>query len=309
MLKIPGQNIWTCCFLSAVLLSCSTGPQSEKPVIYNAELLQRVRAAATAVPGSAPLSIGYTKYAESVRKWSEVVEGGGDDPCKMARTAFQIVYPDGWIMVDAGMDRAVHKFFEKQGPQPFDEAKADSVRRAVEAAKLILVTHEHGDHVAGVVRTAATGAVPRKTILTRQQVTALIEDPQMPEIALTEEKSRQYMVVDLESILPVAPGVVVIKAPGHTKGEIMIYTRLQNGQEYLFVGDVAWAYRGVAEKKQKPASERKRIGEDADAVGKQLAWINELMTKERMTVLVSHDDIMLPQFAAQGLLVGGVRTR
>jgi len=298
-----------CCLLIAAMLSCSTPSSNEKPIAYNAELLQRVRAAASAIPGSAPTAIGYLKYAESVRKWSEVVEGGSDDACKMARTAFQVMYPDGWIMVDAGMDRAVHKFFEKQGPQPFDDAKADSIRRAVENAKLILVTHEHGDHVAGVIRTAATGSVPRKTILTRQQVNSLIEKPQMPEIALTEEKSRQYMVVDVESILPVAPGVVIIKAPGHTRGEIMIYTRLQNGQEFLFTGDITWSYKGIAEKKQKPSGERDRVGEDADAVRKQIAWINELMTKERVTVLVSHDDIMLPQFAAQGLLVGGVRTR
>ena len=309
MFKLLSAYICLGCFIATAIISCSPAPANDDHIEYDAELLQRLRAAATTIPGAAPLSIGYLKYAESVRKWNEVVEGGSNDACKMARTAFQINYPDGWIMVDAGMDRAVHKFFEKQGPQPFDDAKADSIRRAVEAAKLVVITHEHGDHIAGVIRTAATGAVPRKTILTRQQVNALIEKPQMPEIALTKEKSAQYMVVDFESILPIAPGVVIIKAPGHTPGEIMIYARLQNGQEYLFVGDIAWSYKGVAENKQKPESERKRVGEDAHVVGHQLEWINQLMTKERVTVLVSHDDIMLPQFAAQGLLVGSIRTR
>ena len=46
--------------------------------------------------------------------------------------------------------------------------------------------------------------------------------------------SHQYMVVDFESILPVAPGIVLIKAPGHTKGEIMVYARLQNGKGAQF---------------------------------------------------------------------------
>ncbi|MET0394952.1 MAG: MBL fold metallo-hydrolase [Chitinophagaceae bacterium] len=300
--------------ISAILLlslyvvlsgSCRDKEAKEPAIAYNNELLQRVRAAATAIPGNMPVAIGYLKYAESLRKWSDLVEGGSNDPAKMARTAFQIQYPDGWIMVDAGMDKAVHHFFEKDGPQPFDQPKADSVRKAVEGAKLILITHEHGDHVAGVVRTAATGSVPRKTILTRQQVDALINEPQMPEIALTQEKSRQYIVVDLTDILPVAPGVVLIRSPGHTQGEIMIYTRLQNGQEYIFTGDVSWVYQGVAEKKQKPKPERERVGEDESLVGKQLAWLNELLNKERITILVSHDDIMLPQFAAKGLLSNG----
>lgn len=295
-------------FLLAIMASCGKKETQQPAIEYNNELLQRVRAAAMTIPGNPPVSIGYLKYAESLRKWSDLVEGGSDDPAKMARTAFQIQYPDGWIMVDAGMDRAVHHFFEKDGPQPFDQVKADTVRRAVEGAKLVLITHEHGDHVAGVIRTAVTGPVPRKTILTRQQANTLINEPQMPEIALTEEKSRQYLIVDFTDILPVAPGVVLIKAPGHTQGEIMIYTRLQNGQEYLFTGDVSWVYKGVAEKKQKPRSERKRVGEDDELVGKQLAWLNDLLNKERVTILVSHDDIMLPQFAAKGLLNNGLTT-
>lgn len=294
--------------LAVFLFSCSENKEEKTDLRYDNELLQRVRAAANAVPGSFPQTIGYIKYAESVRKWSDLVEGGSDDPAKMARTAFQVVYPDGWIMIDAGMDRAVHRFFEKDGPQPFDEAKADTLRRAVESAKLIIVTHEHGDHVAGVVRTAATGNIPRKTILTTGQVNSLINNPQMKEIALTEEKSRQYLVVDIKDILPVAPGIVIIRAPGHTPGEIMVYTRLQNGKEYLFTGDITWSYKGVSEKKQKPASERKRVGEDAGLIEKQIDWIHTLLTKERVTILVSHDDIMLPNFAAQGLIQQGIKT-
>lgn len=296
-------------FIVLLLISCNGNQEKQKEILYNNELLQRVRAAATAIPGALPNSIGYIKFAESRRKESDMIEDGKDDTVIMARTAFQIQYADGFVMVDAGMDRDVHKFFEKNGPQPFDAAKADSVRLAVEAAKLIVVTHEHGDHVAGVVRTAATGNIPRKTILTKQQVESLISDPQMPEIKLTADRSRQYIVADFEDILAVAPGVVMIKAPGHTKGEVMIYTKLYNGQEYLFVGDVTWSYKGVTDAKPKPASERKRLKEDSEMVESQLKWISALMKNERFTVLVSHDNVMLPQFVTQGLLVDGIRTK
>src|ERR1700741_4654808 len=191
--------------ISAILLfSCSNEPAQEKDLTtkkeiqYDKQLLDSVRAAATSTTNELPISIGYIKYAESIRKWSDLVEGGPADTARMARTAFQVRYSDGWIMIDAGMDRAIHKFFERNGPQPFDSTKADSVRQAVEAAKLIVVTHEHGDHVGGTIHTNSE-AVPKKTILTRDQVNSLISKPQMPEIGLTEKTSGKYVIADFES--------------------------------------------------------------------------------------------------------------
>jgi glyoxylase-like metal-dependent hydrolase (beta-lactamase superfamily II) len=293
-----------CCFFLVVLVAACKQKDVAKAPSYNDALLQKVRAAATAVPGQLPVGINYLKYAASIRKWNEVVENGSSDPCTMARTAFQISYGDEFIMVDAGMDRAVHHFFEKAGPQPFDDTLAAKVALALQRAKMVVVTHEHGDHVAGIIRNA-NNTIPLKTLLTKEQANTLINDPQMPEIKLDEEKSRQYMIVEFESVLPVAPGLVLIKAPGHTNGEIMIYTRLQNGKEYIFTGDVSWSFKGVQEKKQKPKSERDRVGENGDLVEKQLIWLNDRLNKDKMVILVSHDDIMLPQYAAQGLIRNG----
>lgn len=289
-----------------LLLSGCGGSGSSSPAmpVYDEALLQKIRAAANAVPGPLPLSINYQKYAASIRKWKDLIEDGSEDAATMARTAFQINYADGFVMVDAGMDRAVHHFFEKESPQPFDDTLAAKVATAVQKAKLILITHEHGDHVAGVIRNA-NGTVPPKTILTKEQVATLINKPQMPEIKLDEERSRQYLVADFESVLPVAPGLVLLKAPGHTKGEIMVYAKLQNGKEYIFAGDVSWTFKGVEEKKQKPKSERTRVGEEGEPVEKELAWLNERLTKDKMIILVSHDDVMLPQYAAQGFVKAG----
>jgi hypothetical protein len=209
-------------------------------------------------------------------------------------------------MLDAGMDRAVHAFFEKQRPQPFSEEDATRVAAAVAGANLIVITHEHGDHVAGVIRNN-TNDIPGKTILTVAQADALMNNPQMPEIKLDTAKLDEYMIVDFESILPVAPGVVLIKAPGHTQGEIMIYAKLQNGREYIFTGDVSWCFKGVAENKQKPASERKRVGEEEGLVAQQLNWLHERLTRDSIIMLVSHDDIMIPQYAARGLIQNGFK--
>ena len=283
-------------------IGCNNQPAEKvQAPAYDEALLTKVRAAAMAIPGDLPVAINYLKYAASIRKWKDLIEGGSEDNATMARTAFQIEYPLGFLMVDAGMDRAVHHFFEKSGPQPFVDSAANKVALAVQQAKLILVTHEHGDHIGGAIRNA-NNSIPPKTILTREQVNTLINKPQTPEIKLDEKRSTEYMVVDVESVLSVAPGVVLIKAPGHTAGELMIYAKLQNGKEYIFTGDVSWTYRGVEQKKAKPESEQKRVGESVELVEQQLAWLNERLVRDKMVILVSHDDVMLPQFAAQGLI-------
>jgi hypothetical protein len=61
----------------------------------------------------------------------------------------------------------------------------------------------------------------------------------------------------------------------------------------------------VQEKKPKPESERERIGEDEDLVEEQLAWLQARLTRDKMIILVSHDDVMLPQYVAQGFLRNG----
>ena len=89
-----------------------------------------------------------------------------------------------------------------------------------------------------MIRTDAREEIAAKTLLTRAQVQTLTTYPQMPEIRLTPEMARSYIVIDYESYLPVAPEIVLIKAPGHTPGHQMVYVRLASKRDYLFIGDV-----------------------------------------------------------------------
>jgi glyoxylase-like metal-dependent hydrolase (beta-lactamase superfamily II) len=205
-------------------------------------------------------------------------------------------------MIDSGMDRAVHRFFGFGREEAYWPERNAAVQDALKQAKLIVVTHEHGDHVAGVIRTEQRKEIAAKTLLTREQVRTLILYPQMPEIRLTPETARDYIVVDYESYLPVAPGMVLIKAPGHTPGHQMIYVRLDSGREYLFIGDVAWTLANVTQLKLRPAITMRRINEDAAALGHQLRWIRAMMDQEKLVVIPSHDDVLLQDLAAKQLV-------
>ncbi|MFM7676425.1 MAG: MBL fold metallo-hydrolase [Synechococcus sp.] len=206
------------------------------------------------------------------------------------------------MMIDSGMDEQVHKFFGEGHPEPYWPERNASLQQALKQARLILITHEHGDHVAGVIRSGSRRTLAAKTMLTREQVQTLTDHPQMPEIGLTAEMARDFLVIDYESLLPVAPGIVLIKAPGHTPGHQMIYVKLDSGREFLFIGDVAWTLENVTQQKTRPARTMERVHEYAPALRMQLQWIQEVMEQDQLIVIPSHDDKLLQTLTKQQLL-------
>ncbi len=279
--------------LALVLVS----PQKEQ--VWTASI-DEIRQAAHMVPGQAPLRINILKFAESRRTKNFSVKGAPQEPSVQARSVFQIVYADGYVMVDAGMDKQVHNFFGRGVVEPYDAESAAQVERAIRGARAVLITHEHGDHVAGVIRTPFANEIAPKTILTRDQVRTLLTNPQMPEIKLTAETAARYKVVDYDKYLPFGPGVVLIKAPGHTPGSQMIYVVLASGKECLLIGDTAWHMDGVRNIKGKDAL---WIQEDEAALQAQLNWLNGLYnTEKNLFIIASHDDEQRADFIKRGVL-------
>ena len=291
-------------FVSApLLLAVDTDdliPQESEA--YPQDLLQRVRDAAGTIPGELPVSINFVKVAESHRTYAAVIEGGSEDPFISARTAFQIVYPEGTIMLDSGMDEDVHRFYGFGRDEPYWQDVNDEIQAALRRAQLILITHEHGDHIAGVIRSDYRDELAAKTILTKNQVRTLNLAPQLPEIMLTPERARDYIVVDYELLLPVAAGIVLIKAPGHTHGHQMVYVRTQDYAEFLFIGDIGWTLDNITEQKLRPAGTIARVREDPQALTHQMAWIKDVMDDDDVIVIPAHDDVLLSGFAADGTL-------
>ena len=126
----------------------------------------------------------------------------------------------------------------------------------------------------------------------------------MPEIRLTPETARSYIVLDYQGYLPVAPGMVLIKAPGHTPGHQMVYVQSASEREYLFIGDVGWTLDNVKQLKLRPEATMRRIGESASALMFELSWVKEIMDREGLNVIPSHDDILLTNLTARQLIGG-----
>ena len=289
---------------SAVLASFAQSPQNQPTSLPWTVRLEEIRQVAGMIPGRRALHINVLKFAESRRSKKFSVQGAPDEPSVQARTVFQVVFADGTVMIDSGMDEQVHRFFGRGVVEPYYPDAAKQVERALRGARSIIITHEHGDHVAGVIRTPFVAELAPKTLLTRAQVQALETDPQMPEIKITPEMASRYNVIDYEKYLPFGPGIALIKAPGHTPGSQMVYIALESGREYLFIGDTAWHMDSVRLIKGKAAP---WIQEDEAALLAQLTWLNELSrTEKNLFIVASHDDEEHKELISKGILSDGL---
>ena len=264
--------------------------------------LADIRRVATLIPGRKPLRINVLKFAESHRTKNFSVKGEPATPSIQARTVFQVVYADGNVMVDAGMDLPMHKQIGRGAEEPYFAEQAQQVDKALRGARAIIFTHEHGDHVTGVIRTPYLAELAPKTILTRAQVHTLETTPQFPDLRITEEQAQRYHIIDYDQYMAFAPGWVLIKAPGHTPGSQMMFITLDSGREYLLIGDAAWHMDSVRKVTGKDAP---WIVEDTSAVNDQLKWLNGLYNSEKnLVIIASHDDDEQKELVAKKLLGG-----
>ena len=262
--------------------------------------LAAIRALAGVLPGPPPVAVNGIRVAASIRPRKFVIQGGDDTPVTMPRTAFQLVYPDGTVMIDSGMDKGTHDSFSPDKPEPYYADAFAKLERALDAARLIILTHFHADHVAGVVMAKNFSALAAKTIATSLTLDLMMTSPHRPHLKISEAQAGQFIALDYAELYPVAPGVVLIKAPGHSPDQQMVYARLQSGREILHSVDSAWIYDNILQLRPKAAP---WVKEDVPAIMAQLAWLKALHdTEPNLTILVTHDDARFDALAKSGLI-------
>jgi glyoxylase-like metal-dependent hydrolase (beta-lactamase superfamily II) len=159
------------------------------------------------------------------------------------------------------------------------------------------------------VRSANRVAIAAHTVLTKDQLETLVLAPQSIEIRLTPAQAADYLVIDYALLYPAAPGVVLLKSPGHTPGHQMVYVRLQSGRELLLAGDVSWAMDGIREERQRPEGTSDRIREDRAALALQLEWLRNIADAGEVVVIPSHDSVYLAELERRGVLSEGMVTK
>jgi glyoxylase-like metal-dependent hydrolase (beta-lactamase superfamily II) len=204
-----------------LLLDNRPGDAQPKPVT-----IVQLRALAASIPGQAPSAVEVELVAYRRLPGSLFAAGSGLKRRLIGVMAWRLPVPGkGPIAIDSALDAAAST---SMGMEGFKPDAWDRVQQTLGKASLILITHEHPDHMGGLLSVQG------------QRAFAWLNGPQ------TREAGKQLGVKVHDTRnkadgppTAYAPGVVVIPAASHTPGSQMIFVRLANGREYLFAGDIA----------------------------------------------------------------------
>ena len=84
--------------------------------------------------------------------------------------------------------------------------------------------------------------------------------------------------------------VVIVPAPGHTPGSVIIFVNLPSGTRYALLGDLVWQIEGIEIPAERPWPLRRLIGEDDHGVRENIARVAAINKKYPQIHLVPADD-------------------
>jgi glyoxylase-like metal-dependent hydrolase (beta-lactamase superfamily II) len=254
--------------------------------------LARIKRLAGQGGGSPPDSIEVIESCQMTVP--KVLAVGGDylGRQRFSMVAFKLHYADGSFgLIDTGMPRELctalpaGKFF------PDGQRKIDA---ALPSAKFVVLTHEHVDHAGGISH--FNGPIPGARLTLEQ-----LHSKAGLEAGFTPERARAFEPLSYRGLHAVAPGVVLIKAPGHTPGSQMVLVDRAGHKPLLFVGDIAWLEENLTRKLARPRFTSMIASEDHAAILEQLRAIVDVADRGAVLPVVGHDGAQFDRLVAKNV--------
>ena len=140
--------------------------------------IEKVRLLADAEQGAKANGIDYELVANAAVPQIFMAAGTDWDPTDLMHSVFRIKFPESSIIIDTALDKANAEVMDAD---LFDAVAYDRAQAAMEAASYIVVSHEHMDHIGGLLTSPKWEALLPKALITREQfeTTSMTEPVQM----------------------------------------------------------------------------------------------------------------------------------
>lgn len=284
-----------------LLLSGSTAPKTAPDLFPIADW--RAMIAETEI-GERPTALTMIEIGSDVAPGFAAQAGAFGADYVVSYTSFVAETPGGQVIIGGAIDEP-SAIEIRQSPEAatFYQDRYDGLLDAMVSARAIVMTHEHVDHVMAIARHPDPAGIADHVLLNADQKSALAGFTLSG--ALPEALQSASPALDGETTM-IAPGIVIAPASGHTPGSQVVYISLQNGTEYLLIGDIVWTRDGITALKTRPVLTQFLVfdpNEDRTAVKQQVRALHDLAAAEPdLIIMPSHDQVYLRALINDGKL-------